>query len=190
MIKFIDNNKELYECLAESMDSYNNYYWSVAWMETPVGLYEKLLQNEHKIRLLVTGLYGFNNERGTSLDFVKFARHLEPDNEKSPRVLFITKKYSPGFKHRVILHSKLYYFENSDTDWRLVVGSANFSQRALCALKGNSNLEAVVVCDQDSFSNAPVKEYFERIRSAGENFRQFNEKEVKYYLSHYIYGTA
>lgn len=186
MIKFIDNNKELYDCLADSMDSYDHYYWSVAWMGTPDGLLEKLVQNKHKIRLLVTGLYGFKKEMLTSLDFVKFARHLEPNSDNSPRVLFL-KKSSKKKNFRGILHSKLYYFENSDADWRLVVGSANFSQRAFCSQDGN--LEAVVVCDQDSFSNVAVKEYFERISSSGENFQQFKDEDVEYYLKHKKYAT-
>lgn len=193
MIKFIDNNKEISECLADSMDSYNHYYWSVAWMGKPDKLYEKLIKNKHKIELLVTGLYGFNKERVTSHKFIEDFRdlwHIEPNIDNNTRVIFLAKKYSRDFSIQLILHSKLYYFENSDSDWRLVVGSANFSQNAF-----NSNLEAVVVCDQESsFSNESVKDYFARIRcEKGNNYRRYTEKEVEYYVrkcNQCNYGTT
>ena len=163
MIRFIDDNDKLYQLLAESMDKYSYYYWSVAWMGEPEGLYEKLFENKNKIKLLVTGLYGPDNKSPiTSIRFVNDFGTLLDENYQ-PRVIYLKRRDKRKHKH-FILHSKLYYFENSDSDWRLFVGSANFSDNALRSKDGN--LEAVLVCDQDSFSNESVKAYFNHLRAS------------------------
>ncbi len=177
MIDIISDNSTLKRMLEQSMDYYQNYYWAVAWIGKPDVLYDKLVQNKTKIRCIVTGLFGTDNiSLVTSADFVKEFSGLL--NERYQRkVLFLKGKGKQHF----MLHSKIYYFENSDSDWKLFVGSANFTNSAFTSDGGN--VESVLVCDQDSYSNEDIKRFFEQMRSPDMPFRFYKKSELNKYLN-------
>lgn len=181
MIKFIDSNVEFSLLLKESMESYRFFDWSVAWMSQPDELYELLVKYKEKVRLIVTGLYGIDNKKHvTSENFVKEFKDLRDENNHY-RVIFIKRRKRLA---HFILHTKLYYFENSDSDWRLFIGSSNFTQ---LGLSESGNLESMILCDQDSFSNNEIKEYFTWIKSSFINkdmdFIPYRMKELEKYIN-------
>jgi len=179
MIELISNSSRLRNVFEECMDKYMHYDWIVAWMGTPDILYEKLLKNKDKIRTIATGLYGINKEPVTEATVIHDLLGLKDEYGKS-KTFFIKKR---GPKDHFILHSKLYYFENSDFDWKLIVGSANFSDSAFADGK---NIESVLVCDQDSYSNEDIKKFISAIRLENNTFSgsiiHYRYEQIERYL--------
>ncbi|MEQ1732840.1 MAG: phospholipase D family protein [Bacteroidia bacterium] len=112
-MKTITTPTELNTEFKRLMNAYKCYYWSVAWADFNFELSDLLVKNETKIKNISVGLAFY----GTSEKFIsKFKSHTG--------VNFIADTSSGTF------HPKVYLFQNSETDFELLIGSANFTNSA------------------------------------------------------------
>lgn len=121
-MKFLSSPKDISTEFKWLMNNYNQYHWCVAWADFDFELSNLLVKNKAKIKRVIVGLKFY----GTKPEFIKkFNSH--------PSVRFIDQKTGT-------FHPKLYLFKNSDTDWALMIGSANFTSSAF-----NNNSETMLV---------------------------------------------
>lgn len=115
----------------ECMKSYNSYYWLIAFAtagneecsKTYSTIYNTLLDHKDNISKMYVGLMNYI----TGSDFIdEFA--------DCPNVDFVKSK-SP----KAGIHSKCYWFYNSDDDWCAFVGSANLTEKGF-----TSNVEVMM----------------------------------------------
>lgn len=108
--------------LTSAMKNYEHFYWAIAWASTSPECYSLLGNNKNKIARLIIGTHFYQ----THPDFIK--RFIDNNNVRY-------MKQTNG-----IFHPKIYLFENTEHDWALFIGSANFTKGAL-----TKNIEAVIV---------------------------------------------
>lgn len=141
-MRFLYNKDTIYAAFLECMEKYDEYYWITAIASGEGGnnpLYNKLIQNEKKIKKLLIGLgYGFKNL--TDPELVERFR----DDE---RIVFLKQK-TYGY-----LHAKVYWFYTNSNDWSLLIGSANFTASGLM-----NNHETILWMDNDSDTDNSILE--------------------------------
>lgn len=127
-MKFITTSTDYRKAFLSLMEEYGEYYFATAWAGMPNDIIDSLKINKQKIKQFAVGV-----------DFC----HTDPDFLLEYRLkILITKQASGTF------HPKVFLFFNADNDWKVIVGSANFTQGAFY-----KNAEAVVLAessDEDS----------------------------------------
>lgn len=127
-MKLIGTTTELMKEFNRLMIKYNQYHWTVAWADFNFELSNLLVTNKSRIKKLCVGLQFF----GTHPDFLrKFYNH------QGVRFIEQTKG---------TYHPKLYLFKNSETDWELLIGSANYTSSAFA----NNTEVSVLISSADN----------------------------------------
>lgn len=111
-MKLITNPEDLKFTFLQLMDQYSEFHWTSAWASDASKASTKLWELKHKIKTFVVGIH-FNQTHPNFIE--KFINIEDVKYIKQPSGTF---------------HPKAYLFYNSDTDWRLLIGSANFTQAA------------------------------------------------------------
>lgn len=155
------------------MNDYNNYYWAVAWASVDSGpIYEGLIKYQEKIKNICFGVYskkGRKPEMSTSKSFI-----ISILKQKIQNIHFVRikdKKITP-------IHSKLYFFENSENDWECYLGSANFTNNGLY-----NNFEVMIKITSTDIGETGalyryIKTYFSDIET-DEKITKFSYEDLK-----------
>lgn len=94
------------------LDQYSFYYWSTAWASSKSKSFDKLLENTDKIKQIVVGIHFYQ----THPEFIEQLLGFENVKYiKQPQGTF---------------HPKLFLFYNNNSDWEIILGSANFTKAA------------------------------------------------------------
>lgn len=121
-MKIIKSSNELTNEFKRLMNSYNEYFWTVAWADYNFEISSLLKKRQTRIKRICVGLQFY----GTHPEFIEaFYKHNG--------VRFIDR--SKG-----TYHPKLYLFQNNPTEWEILIGSGNFTASAFSA-----NVEAAVI---------------------------------------------
>lgn len=121
-MKLITTSKELVAEFVELIEEFDSFYWASAWASINHKAFEKLLAKRKSIRKIVVGIHFYQTHPGFIEPFID-------DNS----VRFVEQPSG-------VFHPKIYLFENPRFDWKLIVGSANFTKSAF-----SKNLEASVL---------------------------------------------
>ena len=138
-MKFISDPKELKKTLKRLINSYQNYYWAVAWASSS-DVSDLLYEKRERIRKIVIGTHFYQTD---------------------PEVIdkfFGVKEVKFNIDTGELFHPKIYYFENNPNDWSCLIGSANFTNAAL-----GSNTELCVLFDSSDSENQISKAIKEKI---------------------------
>lgn len=175
-MKIIINSKELTDELCLAIEQYRAVRFAVAWASANHRVFQLLKKNKNKI---VRSTVGLNFEQ-THPDFIKI---FIKDHEK---IKFIKKEIG-------VFHPKIYFFYNSENDWKLFIGSANFTKSALSdndevvsvyESHGKLKFENLTQILDDYFVRASVisEQYFEEYKQArqkSQKTKQANQNKFK-----------
>src|ERR1035441_8138682 len=134
-MKLLSTSIELTTELSQLLKRYQRFSCAVAWAGTNFPLEKLLHRNRHKLNHAVVGTHFFQ----THPDFIKRYR-------RNPNVRFVLQ--TDG-----VFHPKLYYFENSPTDWACVIGSPNFTAGGF-----HRNVEVAAVFDAGDLNAEEARE--------------------------------
>jgi hypothetical protein len=141
------------------MKHYKSFKWTAAWAGIDSSVYKELSNQEAKIDQLIIGLHFYQ----THPDFIE--RFLP-----NKRVKYI-KQPSGTF------HPKLYLFLNSDSDWEMIIGSANFTKQAFSV-----NTEAsILLSSQENGSSKILKASLKLIEDCWKKSTVFGKGEFNDY---------
>lgn len=158
-MKLITESEILEKEFLRLLDSYNQYYWLTAWAGVSSRSFEKLLSYRDKIKQIVVGLHFYQ----THPDFIKGFLDLESVRYiKQPEGTF---------------HPKMFLFYNSNTEWEILIGSANFTYAAF-----NLNTEiSTLITSRDSLVDFKLDDVFDLINSFWSDCNNFNRQELESY---------
>jgi hypothetical protein len=105
-------DSEIEQAMLQGIRNYSRISFLSAWAGTKFTAFRELNKHSKKIIKVVVGL-SFN---GTEPDFIE--RFI-----KNPKIKYIKE-------HVATFHPKLYLFENSESEWVILIGSANFTYGA------------------------------------------------------------
>lgn len=111
-MKIITSSKILQSEFNKLLDNYKKYYWATAWASTSSPFFNNLIRQKNKIEKIVVGLHFYQTHPDFIREFIDF------DN-----VHFI--EIPDG-----TFHPKVYLFYNSNKDWKVILGSSNFTSNA------------------------------------------------------------
>lgn len=155
-MKIITEAKEFEKVFMQLLDKYENYFWITAWAGIGSKPYKKLIENQSKIKKIVVGLHFYQ----THPEFIK--TFLQNENVK-----FI-KQPSGTF------HPKTFLFFNSENDWNIIIGSANFTQAAF-----NINSEvSVLISNNDKNSKEVLNNTIKTVEKFWSHGKHFNDEEL------------
>ena len=155
-MKIITEAKEFEKVFMQLLDKYENYFWITAWAGIGSKPYKKLIENQSKIKKIVVGLHFYQ----THPEFIK--TFLQNENVK-----FI-KQPSGTF------HPKTFLFFNSENDWNIIIGSANFTQAAF-----NINSEvSVLLSNNDKNSKEVLNKTIKTVENFWSHGKHFNDEEL------------
>lgn len=112
-MKLITNARELDSEFLRLIKNYRKFYWAIAWASHKSKAFHELKKNTNKISRIIVGLHFYQTHPEFIRDFLS-----------CKNIKYI--KQSEG-----TFHPKMYLFENSDTEWELLLGSGNFTDQAL-----------------------------------------------------------
>lgn len=127
-MKLITNSQYLRTTFIHLLKTYREYYFATAWAGIPDEVFDELRTNNSRIKQFAVGI-----------DF----QHTHPDFLSEFRSKVVVTQYTEG-----TYHPKMFLFYNSDEDWTLIIGSANFTKGAFY-----HNTEAVIEINS-KYSNA------------------------------------
>lgn len=158
-MKLITESKILEKEFLRLLDSYNQYYWLTAWAGATSKAFEKLYSYRDKIKQIVVGLHFYQ----THPDFIERFLDLESVRYiKQPEGTF---------------HPKMFLFYNSNTEWEILIGSANFTHAAF-----NVNTEiSTLITSRDSTFDFRLNEVFDLINSFWSDCNNFDRHELEAY---------
>lgn len=111
-MKIITSSKILQSEFNQLLDKYKTYYWATAWASNSSPFFNKLIENKNKIEKIVVGLHFYQTHPDFIKEFIDFKK-----------VHFI--EIPDG-----TFHPKVYLFYNNDKDWKVILGSSNFTNSA------------------------------------------------------------
>lgn len=158
-MKLISTPKKLEKEFLRLQKEYNEYYWLAAWAGTSSLAFERLEKNKKKIKKIVVGIHFYQ----THPDFIETFL-------KDQSVRYIMQPSGT-------FHPKLYLFYNSNTDWEVLIGSANFTNAAFTR---NSEI-CTLISSKDKDAAKVLSDVFEAIDSVWENTEQFDKNKLKDY---------
>lgn len=159
IMKIIIKSSELESEFKRLITKYKHFYWATAWAGVSSTLYSELVSKQSRIKNIIVGLHFYQ----THPDFIE--QFLNHDG-----VRFI-KQPSGTF------HSKLYLFWNSETEWELIVGSANFTNEAF-----TRNTEAsTLITNKDDTNGVVLKDAMKLIEQCWAQGQKFKKDELDNY---------
>lgn len=158
-MKLIADSKRLEKEFLRLQDSYEKYYWLTAWASASSLAFQKLTDNKHKIEKILVGIHFYQ----THPDFIETFIDEEC-------VKYIMQPEGT-------FHPKLFLFYNSDNDWEVLIGSANFTNAAF-----NSNTEiSTLISSKDKDSDKVLSDIFETINQVWQESKRFDKNELNHY---------
>ena len=127
-MRLISESKELLALFQKNLKWCDSLSFATAWASPIKGLFEKLLENRNKIQLAVVGIHFYQTDPRFIKEFID-----------SQKVLFIMQTSGT-------YHPKMYLFEKG-SEWRMIVGSANFTN---AAFSENSEVNVLITNKDDS----------------------------------------
>jgi hypothetical protein len=158
-MKIISNPESLNKLFSSLLDEYKEYYWLSAWAGINSDPYKNLIKNEHKISKIVVGLHFYQ----TDPNFIE--RFLNNSNIK-----YI--KQTDG-----VFHPKLFLFFNNPQDWKMIIGSANFTNAAF-----TKNTEiSTLITSKDQNADTIFREVEKIIEKYWKEAKTFSQEEFERY---------
>lgn len=158
-MKIITNSTDLEKEFLRLQESYSNYFWMSAWASTSSLMFDKLKKSKDKIKKIIVGLHFYQ----THPDFIETFLNLESVRYiKQPEGTF---------------HPKLFLFYNSNNDWEVIIGSANFTKAAFT----NNTEIASLINSKDNDSENILSDIFHIIDSEWKKSKLFDENELADY---------
>ena len=158
-MKIITTPNKLEKEFLKSLENYSNYYWTTAWASSKSEPFKKLIENNDKIGKIVVGIHFYQ----THPEFIEtFLDNKNVRFIKQPRGTF---------------HPKLFLFFNNSQDWKIILGSANFTKSAF-----TENTEiSTVITPKDLNSNEVLETTFSFIEKTWNDAKYFDRKELEDY---------
>ena len=155
-MKLILSNQELRKEFGKLTKEYNEFYWTVAWAGSLDSFPVEIKKKSAQIKKVIVGLHFYQ----THPDFIEYFL-----NHKG--VKFI--KQTTG-----TFHPKVYLFMNSKNDWRLIMGSSNFTNMGF-----TQNTEAnILLSSDDKDSEKILKQTLNLVESNWEEASYFDKEEL------------
>ena len=158
-MKLISTSTELYSTFKSLMQSYDQYFWATAWADFDFDLSNLLIKHKNKISGLTVGLSFY----GTHPKFLHYFKNHSCVN-------YILQ--SEG-----TYHPKVYLFENSEIEWALLIGSANFTKSAF-----STNQEVCLLIDSTAVNSSEtyltIKELLSQLWNQG---KQIDDSYIERY---------
>jgi hypothetical protein len=158
-MQIITESKKLEREFLRLLDEYENYYWITAWAGINFKPFAKLVENKSKINKIVVGLHFYQTHPKFIETFI---------NEKN--VKFI-KQLSGTF------HPKTFLFYNSETEWELIIGSANFTHAAFSV---NTEI-STLISSNDNNSKEILSQTYKTIIKFWNEASHFDNDELESY---------
>ena len=111
-MKIITSPKILQTVFKELLDNYQTYFWATAWASSSSPFFNNLIKHKNKIEKIVVGLHFYQTHPDFIKEFIDFKK-----------VHFI--EIPDG-----TFHPKVYLFYNNEKDWKVILGSSNFTSNA------------------------------------------------------------
>ncbi|MBS1773978.1 MAG: phospholipase D family protein [Bacteroidetes bacterium] len=121
-MKLIITSAELSTTFISLLNKYKEYYFATAWAGIPERIFDKLSDNNERIKKMAVGIHFYQTD---PVFFERFEGNnsvraiLQPDGT---------------------FHPKVFLFYNSNNDWTLLIGSGNFTNAAF-----SKNAEAMLM---------------------------------------------
>ena len=158
-MKIITTPGKLENEFLKLLDEYSNYYWTTAWASSKSKPFEKLVKNQKRINQIIVGIHFYQ----THPEFIE--TFLDNENVK-----FIEQPQGT-------FHPKLFLFHNNDKDWKLIIGSANFTKSAF-----TQNTEiSTLITPQDLNSNKVLESAFTFIKKTWNEAKYFTIDDLENY---------
>lgn len=158
-MKIITTPKKLENEFLKLLDEYSNYYWTSAWASSKSKPFEKLVENYKRINKIIVGIHFYQ----THPEFIE--TFLDNENVK-----FIEQPQGT-------FHPKLFLFYNSNKDWKLIIGSANFTKSAF-----TKNTEiSTLITPQDLNSDKVLENAFTFIEKTWNEAKYFSKDDLENY---------
>lgn len=109
-MKLITDSRSLRTTFIQLLKTHKEYYFAAAWAGIPDEVFDELRTNKRRIKKFAVGI-----------DFY----HTHPEFLYEFRDKIVVTQYKEG-----TYHPKIFLFYNSDNDWTLITGSANFTKGA------------------------------------------------------------
>jgi hypothetical protein len=155
---FIDS-KKFENYFLSLLEKYPKYYWMTAWASSKSLAFEYLRNNKCRIEKIIVGLHFYQ----THPDFIE--SFLDTST-----VRYI--KQSKG-----TFHPKMFLFYKNNTEWELLIGSANFTNAAF-----TENTEiTTLIKSSDINANLIIRQVFDLINNYWDDSNLFDEVELEDY---------
>ncbi len=158
-MKLITDSKILEKQFLRLLDKYSEYYWLTAWASSKSMSFDKLVKNKQKIRKIIVGIHFYQ----THPDFIE--TFLDSENVK------YVKQPEGTF------HPKIFLFYNNESDWEILVGSANFTKAAFTV---NTEI-STLINSTDKDASELLMQTLNIIDSTWENSKYFDANELNDY---------
>lgn len=155
LIRPLDLKKEFKRLIKK----YNTLHWATAWAGAGNEVFDKLLNNRHKIEKITIGIHFYQ----THPDFIK--EFIEDEN-----IHFIEQPEGT-------FHPKVYLFSNDENNWEIIIGSANFTTSAF-----SENTEVcVLINNSDNNSSDVYNTALQVVNTSFDQGKTFNEQDWENY---------
>lgn len=158
-MKLLTNPRQFEKTFLNLLNKYQEYYWLTAWASAKSLAFKKLKSNKSKIGKIIVGIHFYQ----TDPNFIDcFKKHSKVKFIKQPSGVF---------------HPKLYIFYNNDNDWKIIIGSANFTNAVF-----NFNTEISILIESSDINSLKILE--DSFKMVGNHFSEatyFSDDELENY---------
>ncbi len=158
-MKLLINSSDLEKEFLRLAKQYKKYFWVAAWAGVTSKVFNDLVSRKEKIERITVGIHFYQ----THPDFIETFL-------KTKSVRFIMQPSGT-------FHPKLYLFYNSNNDWEILVGSANFTSAAF-----SLNTEATILLNSKGDNSGEIlKSAFKLIDESWANAKNVSNTELEHY---------
>jgi HKD family nuclease len=157
-MRLIISQKELKDTFSNLLEEYKEYHFATAWAGMPGEIVDKLFRNVSRIKQMVVGIHFYQTDPNF-LD--KFAGYNQVRTIMQPSGTF---------------HPKVFLFYTSDSEWVLLIGSANFTDAGF-----TKNTEAVFQISSDEGDRKVLKNAKEIVDRNWSSGKTLNATELEWY---------
>lgn len=135
-MELITTSSQLENTFCSLLERYNEFYWLSAWASSSSVVFKKLITQKHKIKKVLIGIHFYQTDPKFIEEFIE---------EKNVKYIL---------QPQGTFHPKVYLFYNSEKSWKVIIGSANFTQAAfsknteICSLLSSEDKDSKVFLDQ------------------------------------------
>jgi len=162
-MKLITKSSDLISEFNYLLDFYPQYFFATAWAGMPAELSNKLLENANRIKQFVVGIHFYQTDPSF---FFKFL------NVKAIRAVL---------QPNGTFHPKIYLFYKNETQWTLLIGSANFTNAAFSV-----NTETTILIESHESDYPTLKE---TLRVINDNWEKGKIVDNEFYLAYKLLWT-